>query len=404
MIVFLLCLAGMTVFAQGVDMSYYTEEYNRPTATFIDRLEVLRTIQSAKLTGIGGFYHEALKVQLLKTPDIKNKEEREATEASVRIICQGLGAEQYAASAPELWQAVQYFNIIHEFNEGLVMQDALTALGQVGGKEFLPHIVQRLDDLNTHEVSDAETRRRVHRAVVGCINALEALHELDGFRPVFFASIGWYDPAIKRMASVALPNIVEDPGVVISAIIRDTSNIPSVKYEAWREMLRTRAPASSKASVAAVALATGWTYSTSNATHARDLREMRKSAIDTIRQFGAADDTVYVNLEKSYSNNFINTVPDLDEIRKTLDALSVLKTDEAVQLLLKFLRELHQRRGSGVWGQKERGILELIVPRIGATKTKSEDVKLLLTTIQRSSDYTGAEQRWARDALRQLGN
>ena len=403
-IAILLCLAGMTIFAQGADMSYYTEEYNRPTATFIDRLEVLRTIQDAKLTGIGEFYHEALKVQLIKAPDIKNKEDREATDASMRIICQGLGAEQYTDAAPDLWQAVLFFNVIYDYNEGLVLQDALTALGQVGGKEFLPHVVQRLDDFNTQVVSDVETRRRVQRGVVGCINALEALHELDGFRPVFFASIGWYDPAIKRMASVALPNIVDDPGEVVIDIIRDTSNIPSIKYEAWREMLRTNAPGSSKANVAAVALGIGWTYSTSNATFQRDLREMRKSAIDAIRQFGAADNSVYANLERSYSNNFINNVPDYDEIRKTLDALSVLKTDEAVQLLLKFLRELHGRRTSNVWSQKERRVFELLVPRMGATKTQSQDVRLLLTTIQRSSDYTGAEQRWARDALREIGN
>ena len=410
-IVFLLCFAGMTIFAQGVDMSYYTDEYNRQTATFVDRLEVLKVIQAAKLTGIGKFYHDALKVQILKTPDIKNKEDREATDASVRIICQGLGAEKYAPAAPDLWQAVQYFDITNDFNEGLVMQDALTALGQVGGKEFLPHIVLRLHDMNTQVISDVETKRRVQRAVVGCINALEALHELDGFRPVFFASIGWYDPPIKRMASVALPNIVDDPGEVIIEIIRDTSNIPSVKYEAWREMLRTRAPASSKAKVAAVAFAIGWTYSTSNATFQKDLREMRKSAIDIIRQAGVADNSVYANLEKSYSNNFINTVPDFDEIRKTINALVVIATDDAVQLLHKFLRELHERRRNNVWGDKERRIFQWIligdpqfrIPGIGATKSQFQDLRQLLTTIERSNDYTGAEQRMARDALREMG-
>jgi hypothetical protein len=283
------------------------------------------------------------------------------------------------------------------------MQDALIALGQAGGKDFVPHIVLRLNDFNTKSISDVETKRRYQRAVVGCINALEAFHDIAGFKPVFFVSTGWYDPAIKTIASVALPNIVDDPGVVISEIIQEFSNVPSIKYEAWREMLRTRAPNESKAKVAAVALAIGWIYSTPNAMFQKNLSEMRMSAIDTIRIMGVQDNSVYGNLEKSYSNNFINNVPNYDEIRKTLSCLSAIKTDEAVQLLLKFLRELHARRRAGPWGNKERQCLQWVIPALGATRTQSQDVRLLFTTIQRSSDYTGAEQGWARDALRQLG-
>ena len=399
----LVFLIGMTIFAQGVDLSYYTEEYNKPDATFVERLEVLEAVRDANLSDVGEFYHNALKLMITKLPDIATRPEREAAEASIRILCEGIGAEMYSAAAPELWHVVQFFDVIRDVNSGLVMQDALEALGRVGAKEFVPHIALRLDNFNTDQTSDVETKRRYQRAVVGTISALEALHDIAGFTPIFFASIGWYDPAIKAIASAALPNIVEDPGEVISAIIRNPDNPPSVKYEVWREILRTRAPASSKAKVAAVALATGWNYSTAIPNYQRNLREMRMSAIDTIRMYGVEDNSVYANLEKSYSNNFINTVPQYDEIRKTVDALSVIKTDEAVNLLLKFLRELHDRRRSGPWGNKERQIIQLVIPAIGATKTQSAEVRLLLTTIQRSSDYTGTEQGWARNALREMG-
>jgi len=384
-------------------MSYYTDEFSRPDASFVERQAVLEVVRDAKLTGIGEFYHNALKRILLKTPDIKTKEDRDATDASARIVCQGLGAEKYADAAPDLWTAVEYFDVANDYNQGFVMQDALTALGQVGGTQFVPQVVLRLNNFNTQVISDVESKRRVQRAVVGCISALEALHDIRGFKPVFFTSVGWYDPSIKAMASVALPNIVDDPGDVIIEIIQDTSNIPPIKYEAWREMLRTRAPDSSKAKVAAAAFTTGWFYSTSNVTYQTNLREMRKSAIDTIRQVGAYDSSVYANLEKSYSNNFINSVPDYDEIRKTLSTLSVLATDDSVQLLMKFLRELNARRRSGPWAQKERQMLQWVIPSLSATKTQSQDVKLLLTTIQRSADYTSVEQGWARDALKELG-
>jgi len=399
--VLLICLTGMAVFAQ--DMSYYNEEFFRYDATFRERQEILEIIRDAKITGIGEFYHSALKQIITKFPDIKTRDDRRDSEESAKIVCKGLAEEKYNAASQDLWQLVLFVDVINDVNDGLVMQEALNTMGQVGATQFVPHIVLRLHDFNTNVISDVESKRRVQRAVVGCINALEALNDISGFRPVFFASTGWYEQSVRRTASVALPNIVEDPGEVIIEIIRDPSIIPSIKYEAWREMLRTRASDVSKAKVAAVALDTGWNYATPNLTFQKNLREMRTSAIDTIRITGAADNSVYINLEKSYSNNFINNVPDYDEIRKTLSTLSALRSEEAVNLLIKFLRELHGRRRSGPWSNKERQLLEWVIPALGGTRTSSADARLLLTTIQRSSDYTGNEQRWAQNALRQLG-
>ena len=402
-ITILVFLIGMTVFAQSTDMSYYTWEYNRTDATFASRLGVLEIVRAANLTEIGEFYHDSLKVLLARLPDARTREEREAADASARILCQGLLAEKYVDAASDLWLVVQNFDVVRDFNDGLVMQDALVALGQLGNKDYVSHIVLRLDNFNTHETSDVESKRRIQRGVAGAISALEAFHEPEGFSPIFFASIGWYDPAIRAMASNALRNIIDDPGEIISVIIQDTGNNPNIKYDAWREMLLTGAPNTLKAKVAAVALATGWSFATSNPNYQRALREMRMSAIDTIRVLGVEDDSVYANLEKSYSNSFVNNAPDYDEIRKTIDALSVTGTDEAVQLLYKFLQELHARRLSGVWGAKERQVMQWLLPSLGATRTQNPQVRQLITAIERSNDYTGTEQSWARDALRRLG-
>ena len=404
-IAILLCSVGMAVFGQSADMSYYTEEYNRPGATFRDRLEVLENVRDDKLTGIGAFYHSALKVLLQKYPDIRTREDRELTEASAEIICRGLAAEKHGPAAADLWQLVQYFDILKDINNnsGLIMREALIAMGQTGDTNFVPQIGVCLMDLNTRSIGDPETRRKIQRGVTGTVNALEALHDIAGYRPVFFAYVRGYDKDIQAMAYDALPNIVEDPGEVIIQIIRDTSNNPLIKLRAWEEMLRTRAPDSSKAKVAAAALDTGWTYSTSDRIFQENLKTMRKGALDIIRDLGAEDASVYTNLKRSYDRNFISTAPDYVEIKKTLDALSALKTDDAVNLLLGFLEELHSRRRSGTWGNRERYVMQLLIPNIAATKTQNPRVRTVLTTIQRSQDYTGAEQGWARDALKELG-
>jgi 20S proteasome alpha/beta subunit len=129
---------------------------------------------------------------------------------------------------------------------------------------------------------------------------------------------------------------------------------------------------------------------------------MRKGAIDIIRQYGAADNSVYENMDKSYANNFINKEPDYDEIMFTLNALAALKSDEAVGLLQKYLRELHERRRNNAWGDKERRIFQWVISCIEVTGTKSEDVKSLLSAIEHNSDYTPFEQGLARNALAKL--
>ena len=429
-IAILLCLTGMTVFAEGPDMSYYMQEFSNLRATFLERLEILETVRDANYTEIGEFYHDALKVLIHRIPDINTSWDRGNVEASARILVQGLAAEIYTEAAPEIWQIVQFADTVRIENDGILMQEALIALGQVGDLTYVRHITLRLDNYNAEVISDLETRSRVQRGVVGCINALEALGDPAGYRHVFLVTVGWYDMAIRNIARSALPNILEDPADIIIEIIQAPSIAPSVKLEALQEMLASQAPDSSKARVAAAALDTGWTYITSDINNQRILREMRALAIDTIRDLGVytpdsdpapvavvatGDDdeeenetrieinSVYVNLRRSYMNNFVNVSPDFDEIRRTILALSALGTDEAVDMLLVFLRELHIRRRLGPWDTtRERQVFNWIVTGLGETETQSPDARNLLNSIQRSGDYTGAEQTWARNALARL--
>lgn len=394
----------MTVSAQ--DMSYYTSEYMRPDGTFAERLAVLEIIRDEGITGIGEFYHNALRYLLERATDMQLASsrlatERDAAEKSIIILAQGLGAEKYTAAAPELWRAVNDFDVVRVANNGLAMQAALIALGQVDGRDFIENIVQRLADYNV-QTFRGENKLRVQVAVIGCVSALEAFKDIRGYEPVFFVYTGSYDPAIQQIAYAALPNIADDPSDVLIGVIRDPSVTPPVKLLAWNEMLRTNAPNASKAKVAAAALEMGWVYTTSNRAHQTNLRDMRKSAINAIRQYGAASDTVYADLERSYTRNFINNTPDYDEITGTLNALAELKTDEAVGLLLKFLRELHGRRRSGPWANKEQQIFPWVLSAISFTRTQNTDMILLLNTIIRTQNYTPYEQGLARDTLNTL--
>jgi len=391
----------MALFSQ--DMSFYTSEYMRTDGSFVERLGVLESVRDSGATGIGEFYHNALRYLLLRSPDIRTRTEQEAAERSAVILCQGLGAERYSAAAGDIWQVAVLFDVSRDATDGNAMQSALIALGQIGASEFVPQVAQRLSNFNTQSITNPETRRRVQMAVVGCIRALEAFQNINGYRPVFFVSVGTYDPSVREIAANALPNIAEDPGDVIIAIIQDPSINPEIKLTAWTEMVKTRAPNSSKAKVAAAAFTTSYNYSTNNRSYQMHLSEMRKGAIDIIRQYGVADNSVYANLEKTYANNFASNSPDYDEIMLTLNALAAISSDEAVDLLHQFLRELHSRRRSGPWRDRERRLFEWVVSCIGVTGTQSSEIRVLLGTIQRTDTYTTQEQNMAANALRALG-
>lgn len=391
----------MTAFGQ--DMSYFTAEYTRADGTFAERLILLETIRSLEMTGIGEFYETALRFLLARAPDIRTNTERSEAERSVVILAEGLGNERHTAAAAYLWQAVELFDVNGNANDGNAMQSALIAISRVDGRDFIPHIVNRLNAFNIQNVRNAEQRRRVQMAVIGCINALETFKDIRGYRVLFHASIGPYDAAIREIAFNALPNITDDPADEIIAIIQDPVSDPQTKLTAWREMFRTTMPDASKAKVAAAALETGWFYQTSNRNFQGILREMRKSAITLIRQVGAADESVYINLDRSYRTNFGINNPDYDEIMLTLNALAAIRSERAVGLIHGYIREVNLRRRAGPWGEKERRVFEWLMSSIGVTGTQSPDVRLLLTTISRNTAYTPHERNLATSALTALG-
>ena len=400
----ILLLTGLTVFAQAPDMSFYTDEYNRTGATIFEMLDILQAVRDENLTGIGDFYLNAIRVYINRFPNFQHNHERAAIEESARIILRGLAAEKYTEAAPYVWTLVQYFDIIHPQNEGLIMYEAYVAMGQIGGSEFAHYIAVHLGEFNSSATPDTHTKGKIQRVVPGAINALEALRDPIGVKPVFYASIGWYDTDIRAIASQALPNIIDDPGEIISEIIRDPFNGPNVKITAWQEMLKTKASNASKAKVAAAALETSYTFIAPSRESQSVLRAMRMSAIDTIRLMGVEDESVYAYIERTYREAFDTPNTDFEIITLVVRTLSTVKTEEAVDLLTEFLRGLHSRRQSGPWGIVERDIMQIVIPALASTGTRSRLSLQLLAVISRSSLYTGAEQNWARNALTTLSN
>ncbi|MCL2266312.1 MAG: hypothetical protein FWC17_00935 [Treponema sp.] len=406
LLIIVLLLAGAAVFAQSPDMSFYIDEYNRQDATLSDMLNVLQMVQSENLSGIGGFYQNAINVFIQRLPNFATNQERIMVEEASRLIIRGLAAEQQTDSAAQVWLLLQYFDIANQQNDGLLMYEALVAMGQINATFYTSHIAGFLESFNARPTTDALLKSKIQRVVPGVITALEILKEPAGVKPVFFASIGWYDNSVKAIASASLNRLMESLGEVIPDIIigilRDPLNTASVKNSAWQEFIKIHVSDESKARVAAVALEQS--YVATSRESAVLLRTMRLSSIDTIRQFGVSDgDIVYPYIERTYRESYDTVTADFEMIIMIVRALTAARTDEAVDLLTQFLTGVHNKRRSGPWGATERDLMRVFIQAIASTGTQSTDALRILRMIAGlQNTYTPAEQQWAKDALSAL--
>ena len=407
-IIVILLMSGMAVFAQSPDMSLYNQEINRSDATIFDMLDILKMVRDQDMKGIGDFYDNAIKVYIRRLPNFLNNSERLAVEEAARLLFRGLTAEKHTAAAASVWSLVRFFDIAAPQNDGYLMYEGVVCLGQIGAKDYASHLSILLEGYNLRTTTpDILVRGRIQRVVPGIIIALEALLEPVGVRPVFFASIGWYDNEINAIAASSLQVIMDSIptviGDIINDIIKDPFNNLTVKNSAWRELLRAQVDDKVKAKVAASVLEVSFAFGVTNYEARMLARNMRISAIETINQMGVEDSSVYPFLERSYREAYETGHTDFDIINLVIRTLSVIKSEEAVDLLTMFLRQLNSKRRSGPWGNIERDIFERVISAIAATETNSTPAIQLLTIIANSSLYTNAEQTRAKSALAALG-
>ena len=403
----ILLLIGMPVFAQqGPDMSLYSEEFNKSDTTLNDMRDILTAVRDMQLTGIGEFYHNSLIRFIQRLPNYTGTQERLVIEEASRLLLRGLAAEKYHDSAPQVWFLIRFFDISQPPNDGLLMYEALVAMGQIGGKEYAQHMIDILEGYNARPPINDESKAKVERVVPGIVNALETLSEPRGVRPVFFASIGWYDTRVKQIASDAVINMMEAEGEVIgdiiSNIILDHFNFPPVKLAAWQTLLQADVSDAVKSKAATAVVEASYSFHTNTREHQNILYAMRLNAIDVIRVSGVEDDHIYAFLERAYREAYDTPNTDVDMIRTVVFCLAGVNTEESIALLSEVLRELHSRKRSGPWTLVDRDIMAFVISAAGSTGTKSPTIIQLLTVISISSVYTSAEQGWARNALMAL--
>ena len=376
-------IAGLA-FAANEEVEMYSYLYDSVTSN-TEQLDILQSMQEAKISGAGEFYAKALRRLVSEYSNIPNATQRSAADEQAILLAAAIGEEKYAAAAPDLWL------VVDRFTDSLVRAEALMALGKVQATAFLPQVISVLNRLNLAPTQD---RLNGEREAFGAIIALEKYADPAGYLPVYFATTGWYSERIRSQALKSLAIISTDPEPFMTQIIKSPGYDYRIKFAALQTMESSSAPNDKKTLVAGTALVEAWRVSTSDVNMRNVLRQMRKLSMDMLSRYGTQDAAVYPALERCYTSG-LDTTEKLDAIK----TLTELATDDAAQLLNKFLVDLNAKNRAGTVKREEQDLVRAIIPALGAVK---KPVALTALNMVRNSGWATAVITLADNALKQI--
>jgi hypothetical protein len=313
---------------------------------------------------------------------LKTTGEKEAWTRLCRIIVGGLGKLKALESAQVL------FACYRTADSPLLKSEALAAIGKVRGTDYTERIALILKDLNLNPGRDAQAAEII---AYGCINALEKLKSPLGYKQVFIAANGWYTKRIKERALSALPNMTEDPTVILLEIMRESA--PDIKLTALQSADTSRAPEDKKITLAIQALETALFEQPQDSAQKVKFAELRKLAISMFIKYRSKNDAALGPLEITIERNF-----DPNERLSAVNALGINGSDGAAKILAGLLDKQNRRQASGLPDMDNRYTTALM-RSLGMTKNPLGRPALLAVEF---SDYTPAMISISKEALREI--
>jgi len=427
--------AGMVLFAQSEEIATWSKLLLE-AETLDDQLAYVTAVSSDSLEGAEEFYAQALRRLVHDYPSIHGVVNKTRADDMAHILLPLLGDAKYAPAAPDIW------TVEVSFDNPLIKADALTALGKISDKDFLPGVIQILKDINARPQSDAMLTERYERIVGGAVSSLQSYEGLEDserdlvYETLFFTNGGWYSAATRRKASAAMHAILEDPSGVFTHIIKSPAlsgvpvGVPSleIKLQALRACDASDSPPEGKAAVALAALTEGWKDIISRGDlHINNVRiALRKLALDMLKRYGVGEDGGIIEVFQYQPGEFYSDVAwpgvaqedrdtseelcedlrnsffrgDMDEKKAVIQVLGALGTKDAARLLLYFMEDVHRRRIRDGNVTSDEELARQLIPTLG--KVGRPEGKPVLTLVEYSVRWTPPVRALAKNALQEI--
>lgn len=314
-------------------------------------------------------------------------EERDFIELT-KLVVRELGELKSKKSAPLV------YTIVKETKDPLLRAEAIISLGNMRADDYLNDIAFILRNLNMRPVKGMSAELEAEAKVAyGSIAALDRFRNIEGYSPVFFASLGWYDQRVRNYADKVLKTIVENPTEALLPIVK--SGTISEKNKAILEVASCSAPAEDKVSVAREALKQGQDVIPGSIQEGMTLTAIRKNAIKVIYSNKSSNPEDVDFLSRSISDG-----ADLEEKIYAIRTLGINGSAEAVDALIARLSFYSERSLSGIdISYADQDVIKEIIVTLGNTGNSAASGAL--TEVQYSNFSVGIT-RAAKEALTKL--
>jgi hypothetical protein len=393
---FVLCLLFFTVFTgfsqeAGSGSSELSGELQmhfdlyRNAGSWSERLGILQEVVREAPAGVERFYMDVLQTMFTTYSSISGTQDLNTADSIAKITVEKLGEAKYSAAAADVNK------VVTTVKDPVVRSAAMIALGQIQAKEYLPQIIQILNDINGRPAS--QNRQSSEQLAYGAIVALDHFRDEAGYLPVFFAARSWYDERVKNQARQTLQKISAEPWDLLISVIKGAGYSIENKRDALQFLDESSAENGKKSEAANAALAQTWVVAATGTLDRENLKDLRKISIGMLGKYGAGDDSSYGLLERAYSGG------DIDEKRTAINALAALADSQAVAILSRSLQAMNVKLADNVLTNSDRAITQALITALG--KTGNSEAKPALNSVL-NYDWTNAIKNLTRANLQKI--
>jgi HEAT repeat protein len=362
-----------------------TLDFYRNAGTWNEKLEILQDVVQEAPAGVEGFYANVLKSMLTTYSSIKDMQDLTAADSIAKITVEKLGEAKYTAAAADVNKTIA------TVKNSVVRSISMIALGQMQAKEYLPQIIQILEDTNIRPA--LQNRQSYEQLAYGAIVALDHFGDESGYLPVFFAARGWYDDWVKSQARQTLPKISAEPWDLLISVIKGTGYSIGNKRDALQALDESSAENGKKSEAANAALTQSWGITAKDNLDYENLKDIRKISIGMLGKYGAGDDSGYSLLERTFNRG------DIDEKRAVINALAALADSQAVAILSRLLQVINVKRADNILTNSDWIIAQAIIIALG--KTGNNEARPALSSVL-NYGWTNAIKNLARANLQKI--
>ena len=173
---------SLTTAVADVNTEVWSRLYNR-VDSMQQKYVIMQSVVENHHREIIPVLQNALQELNLEAETVKGTTQKSIQASLMKLIMKELGNLKAVESAEDV------YTTLNDAEDVFLKGEAILALGNMRAIEYTDEIGLILRNINFLPSSDA---RRDEITAYACVLALGRLRQVEGYRPVFFASIGWY--------------------------------------------------------------------------------------------------------------------------------------------------------------------------------------------------------------------